>query len=737
MRHCKLYIAALAAAAGCALCAASPRSQAEMKAIASAQLEHSRFANATALASLHEVYADANLAVIATQTADGGFAVVSRDDLHPALLAVADGSFNPDANPALRWWLRETSAALEAAQRAGEPLRFPTRNPKLYPDHVDPLVTSVWGQAEPFNLLCPPDPWYDDLHVMTGCVATSLSQVMNYYKYPASGTGSASAVQEDGTVLTRDFDTNPFDWANIIDDYNGEYTEAQGAAVANLLYCVGIGVGMDYGSDASSASADNAAAALKKHFGYPSAYVLKRNAMKDSRWMDIIYNELLDGAPVIYNGVDVAMGGHSFIVDGYRADGMVHVNWGWNGNSDGWFAISGLQLDGFTYDSYHSVIIGLRPAYRAPEPVTVSCPAPGKLAETIAGDEVGEALKVRGVLNADDLLTLREMAGRLADGRRIDGRLAYLDLSEAVIADGLLPDHAFAGSTSLRRVILPEELDGIGTGVFAGCPFIESVTMPESGENFLREGNLVYNADKSELIAMLPGIDTDATVAEGVEKIRPEAFSGRGLVQKIDLPATMTEIGDEAFKNCFQLTEITLRAREVPETADNILDGVEIPACTLRVHGGSRKLYATHHVWSAFIGTDKTGSIPMDFDNIDEFGTTVTVRDAFRDYGAENPRFGYKIEGENLLGMPEITCEATPQSLPGTYPIKISRGTVTNEDVVFVDGTLTVLPGAGIDGIRTDADSDAKAYGTDGLPVTDGRANGIVIRNGRKTVKKQ
>lgn len=737
MRHCKLYIAALAAAAGCALCAASPRSQAEMKAIASAQLEHSRFANATALASLYEVYADANLAVIATRSADGGFAVVSRDDLHPALLAVADGSFNPDANPALRLWLKETSAALEAARRTGELLKFPTPDPKLYPDHVDPLVTSLWGQAEPFNLLCPPDPWYEDTHLMTGCVATAVSQVMNHYQYPPTGVGQHSVEQEDGTILSVDFDANPFDWSNILNDYNGEYTAEQGAAVANLLYNVGIASGMQYGAYASSTSAESAAYGLRRFLCYPTAYVLKRNAMKDSRWMDIIYNELLDGSPVVYNAVDVVMGGHSFIVDGYRADGMVHVNWGWNGNSDGWFAISGLQLDGFTYDSYHSVIIGLRPAYRAPEPVTVSCPAPGKLAEVLTGDKGGEALKVRGVLNADDLLTLREMAGRLADGRRSDGRLAYLDLSEAVIAYDLLPDHAFAGSTSLRRVILPEELDSIGTGVFAGCPFIESVTMPESGETFLREGNLVYNADKSELITMLPGEDTDATVAEGVEKICPEAFSGRGLVHKIDLPATITEIGDEAFKNCFQLTEITLRAREVPETADNILDGVEIPACTLRVHGGSRKLYAAHHVWGTFIGTDNTGSIPVDFDNIDEFGTTVTVRDAVRDYGSENPRFGYKTEGETLLGIPEITCEATPQSLPGTYPIKISRGTVTNEDVVFVDGTLTVLPGAGIDGIRTDADSDAKAYGTDGLPVTDGRAKGIVIRNGRKTVKKQ
>lgn len=732
----KLYIATLTAAAGCAMCAASPRSQSEMKAIASAQLEHSRFADAATPSSLREVYADANLAVIATPNADGGFAVLARDDRHPALLAVADGNFNPEANPALRWWLRETSAALEAAARAGEPLKLPTPDPKLYPDHVDPIISSIWGQAEPFNLLCPPDPWYDDLHVFTGCVATSISQILNHYKFPQQGVGQASALQRDGEVFTVNFEEHPFDWDNILDDYSGEYTQEQGMAVANLMYCVGIAANMNYGADSSSASAPNAVSGLRNNLRYPTAYVLNRNAMKDSKWMDIIYNELLDGAPIIYNGVEVGIGGHSFIVDGYRADGMVHVNWGWNGDSDGWFAISNLQLNGFTYDSYHSIIIGLRPEYVTPEPITVSCPMPGSLSQAISGNENAEALKIRGVLNADDFLTLRKLAGRLADGRRSDGRLAYLDLSDAVIKDGFLPDHAFSGSTSLRYVILPDELNGLGTGVFAGCPFITSVTMPESGDTFLREGNLVYSADKTELITMLPSEDDMAEVADGVEKIREEAFSGRSRLHKVDLPATVTEIGTKTFNNCVSLTEITMRAREVPQTADNIFDGVDLPSCTLRVHGGSRKLYAAHHIWGAFIGTDNTGSAPVAFDNIDEFGTTVTVRDAFRDFGEENPRFGYKIEGEMLLGIPEISCEATPQSIPGTYPIKITRGSVTNEDVVFVDGTLTVLPTAGIDGISADGDGEAKAYGTDGLPLPSGRAKGIVIRNGRKTIEK-
>ena len=56
------------------------------------------------------------------------------------------------------------------------------------------------------------------------------------------------------------------------------------------------------------------------------------------------------------------------------------------------------------------------------------------------------------------------------------------------------------------------------------------------------------------------------------------------------------------------------------------------------------------------------------------------------------PSFEYTTEGVELVGTPELTCEATPESAPGDYPIVVSRGTVTNENVQFVNGTLTILP---------------------------------------------
>jgi len=53
-------------------------------------------------------------------------------------------------------------------------------------------------------------------------------------------------------------------------------------------------------------------------------------------------NSLNDGNPILYGGnkpSSAGGGGHAFVCDGYEDDNYFHFNWGWNGNSDGYFYI--------------------------------------------------------------------------------------------------------------------------------------------------------------------------------------------------------------------------------------------------------------------------------------------------------------------------------------------------------------------------------------------------------------
>lgn len=68
----------------------------------------------------------------------------------------------------------------------------------------------------------------------------------------------------------------------------------------------------------------------------------------------------------------------------------------------------------------------------------------------------------------------------------------------------------------------------------------------------------------------------------------------------------------------------------------------------------------------------------------------VTAKSYTREYGEANPTFEYTVDGAILEGKPAITCEATATSPVGTYEIVIAKGDITNSDVTYVKGTLTI-----------------------------------------------
>ena len=70
--------------------------------------------------------------------------------------------------------------------------------------------------------------------------------------------------------------------------------------------------------------------------------------------------------------------------------------------------------------------------------------------------------------------------------------------------------------------------------------------------------------------------------------------------------------------------------------------------------------------------------------------SVVTVKSASRMYGDANPTFEYTVSGGALDGEPEITSEATASSPIGEYEIVAAKGTITNYNVTYVNGTLTI-----------------------------------------------
>lgn len=545
-------------------------------------------------------------------TEESGFAVVTADDLLPAVLGVSAAHYSDGQNPNFEWWLQATAEAARQAVQNNAPMHVTTPDPMKYPESVPSMVTTKWYQADPYNRMCPT--FSGNVKCLTGCVATAMAQVMNYHQTPAHGQGERTIYyprgNHNGQAVTANYDEDYYDWPNMLNYYvNGQFTEVEANAVALLMRDCGVAADMEYGgpSEGSGAYSEDAAAGLREYFGFEEAQCLNRSDYSEPTWMDIIYRELSENGPLYYGGADW-LGGHAFVFDGYTADGKVSVNWGWAGDDDGFFFVSQLNPSGYSFNMYQDMIIGIKGGNHATmRKAEVVVENVGELQQKLEenaeeGTYIG-TLTVTGPLNQDDMNYLRHLAGWSVDGEPTDGMLRILDLTNAVLEENTVPVGIFKDCTTLRRVRLPESI---------------------------------------------------------------------------------TAIGAEAFNGCANLYELRVTTKNVPELlGSDVFEGMPFGKATLYVRSGLKKTYLQTAQWKEF-GEQ----------NIFTVGTVLKVRNAIRKYGEKNPTFTYTASGDNaknVKGAPSFTCDATPTSPAGRYPVKISAGSLENAEAYdFADGYLIV-----------------------------------------------
>jgi len=311
-----------------------------------------------------------------------GAVFVSADDRALPVLGYTDkGSFDyATANPSLRWWL--TRYARQIAAIAQNNIQTPSLTQDY--DPVAPLLGDIeYDQEKPYSNLCPLDGTHRSL---TGCVATATVQVMRMWEYPAQGNGSHSYTSAQlRKTVSADFNV-PYDWNNMLHSYSGSYNSEQANAIATLMFHCGVACDMDYSYEAGSgAYTDDMADGLVKYFGYKVSKFITQFSQRDygtasfqpaeysvrtSSFLNYIYSDIEAGRPVIMGGNDTyGEGGHEFVCDGRDQNGNLHINWGWSGDGNGYFAITALDYDGYEFSSDLDAIIGLEPENTEPVPV--------------------------------------------------------------------------------------------------------------------------------------------------------------------------------------------------------------------------------------------------------------------------------------------------------------------------------------------------------------------------------
>lgn len=319
-----------------------------------------------------------------------GFVIVSADDVaRPVIGYSTESNFDLNyTNTGLSDWMTNTATHLRAAVTQHIAANTAIRNewlavksgpytPSSRAAAVGPLMRTHWDQAPNYNALCPMNTTANE-RAVTGCVATTMAQIMKYWSYPTVGVGSYTYTPyPSGNGFAYPSQTASFNhtynWGNMPNVVNS----TNYADVAQLMYDCGVSVAMGYdiGSQGGSGAYVQesevwgnmpcAESSFKNHFLYDPTTLrgVSLNSYTVDQWFQLMKAEIQAGRVVQYEGADPTQGGHTWVMDGYDANNLMHMNWGWSGSYDGYFATTNLTAGGANFISREGALIGIQPMY--------------------------------------------------------------------------------------------------------------------------------------------------------------------------------------------------------------------------------------------------------------------------------------------------------------------------------------------------------------------------------------
>ena len=155
-----------------------------------------------------------------------GFVLVVGNEHSNDIIGYCDhGSIDAQNMPSnMRSWLESYMACAGEEVKTASMLRtvqpgIPTKTP------IHPLLTSKWGQSEPYN---GQTPIIDDMHCYTGCTITAMAQVMYYHKWPKAATQAIPAYTPNNSAGTSypslpALEPTTFDWDTPVKVYRHRF----------------------------------------------------------------------------------------------------------------------------------------------------------------------------------------------------------------------------------------------------------------------------------------------------------------------------------------------------------------------------------------------------------------------------------------------------------------------------------------------------------------------------------
>ena len=287
-------------------------------------------------------------------------------------------------------------------------------------------------------------------------------------------------------------------------------------------------------------------------------------------------------------------------------------------------------------------------------------------------------------------------------------------LNNVVLPESLksIQNAAFNNDAALSSITFPAALEGIGAAAFANCASLKEVTFNTTnytmtiGSDAFKGSNAINKVKVAHLDSWVSinfsnpeanpasishrlyntgGTEfTDAVVPEGPSYVNNNVFYNCQNLKSVTLPTTIQIINDNIFYGCTSLIKVVSKAITPPDftgVLDPSMMNNVFNSADLYVPAESVSSYSSDDWWKRFRSVKK----------LTEFSSlTITADNLTMVYGDNVPKLTYKVNGATLNGTPKLSTTATKTSAVGTYAIKVEKGTVTNTNVNFVNGTLTI-----------------------------------------------
>lgn len=609
-----------------------------LKSVSNAQWELVYTGNKSKTKSFSEA---ANPALyVFNNTKDKGFIIVAGDDRAKKVLGYStEDNFSTEDMPVnLENWLygleNEINYLRSNSNETDAEIKAETS--EEIGNVVVDIETALWGQKTPFNGKCP---MIGNAHTITGCVTAATVIVMRHHKWPDCGTGTIPGYIAEGNLRVPSTVLGEvYKWDIMPLDYRYGYTDEQASTVASVMFHTASMAKAQFNLTEVNANSSDMARKLKEHMKYDRTTTnLYARANYDSdEWTDMVKKELDENRPIVYSGYTKGDLGHAFVIDGYTDNEYYHVNWGWNGRSNGYFTLGALITDIGTFSDMQAGIFGMKPAYNGvhtPDKENLRfidikvAPnwnvAPGGIYTKAKNFTKGSTyqMELRGVTNVGN----KHYKG--------DVVIAVTD-AENNIKEVLHTFTDYEARYDWEHMLEKKFSVTINVDIEPGYRIRALYRDTETQKLIPIRGNqeknkcvwdlplnfdFKVNKDDKSTVSILPNsyglefyghVEIPKTVTLGtkeytVTRINNDAFSGCTGITELSLPISLEEIEVSAFADCVNLTKITslnptppsffIYAHPVNPFAENVYQNA-----TLEVIKGYSKNYKSARNWSKF-----------------------------------------------------------------------------------------------------------------------------------------